>query len=55
VAEGVTTAKAVADCASEMKIDMPICTAVNQILHHAATVDDIIRELLARHLKPESY
>jgi glycerol-3-phosphate dehydrogenase (NAD(P)+) len=55
VAEGVTTAKAVADCAIEMKIDMPICIAVNQILHHAATVDDIIKELLARHLKLESY
>jgi glycerol-3-phosphate dehydrogenase (NAD(P)+) len=55
VAEGITTAKAVADCANEMNIDMPICSAVNKILHHAATVDDIVKELLARHLKPESY
>jgi len=55
VAEGVTTARAVADCAREMNLEMPICTSVNQILHHAATVDDIISELLSRHLKPESY
>lgn len=54
VAEGITTARAVADCARNMNIDMPICAAVNRILHHAATVDDIIQELLSRHLKPES-
>ncbi|MBI3440264.1 MAG: NAD(P)-dependent glycerol-3-phosphate dehydrogenase [Proteobacteria bacterium] len=53
VAEGITTAKAVASCARDLKIDMPICIAVNQILHHAATVDDIVAELLSRHLRPE--
>ena len=54
VAEGVSTAQAVATAAKHWQVDMPICAAVNQILHHAADVDDIIRELLARHLKPES-
>lgn len=54
IVEGVTTARAVAKAAVQLKIDMPICTAVDRILHHAATVDDIVAELLARHLKPES-
>jgi len=55
VTEGVATARAVDDCAGKMGIDMPICSAVNRILHHAACVDDIVKELLSRHLKPESY
>ncbi|MCE9507284.1 MAG: NAD(P)-dependent glycerol-3-phosphate dehydrogenase [Alphaproteobacteria bacterium] len=54
VSEGVTTAKAVADGAKAMGIDMPISLAVNNILHHGATVDDIVKELLSRHLKFES-
>ena len=54
VTEGITTAKAVADCAAKMDIDMPISVSVNNILHHGASVDDIVRELLSRHLKFES-
>lgn len=54
VAEGVTTAEAVASAALALSIDMPICDAVNKILHHAAVVDDIVKELLSRHLRFES-
>ena len=51
VAEGVATAQALAAHAGN--VDMPICHAVDQILHKRADVDFIIRELLSRHLKPE--
>ncbi len=54
VAEGVTTAKAVAKIAGTLNVEMPICDAVNRILHHAIPVDDIIQSLLARGLKYES-
>jgi glycerol-3-phosphate dehydrogenase (NAD(P)+) len=53
VTEGVSTAKAAVRFAEERGVDMPICRAVNLILHHAASVDDIVRELLSRHLKHE--
>lgn len=54
VAEGVTTAQAVAGYASKYKVDMPICLGVNAVLHHKAVVDDVIGGLLSRDLKTES-
>lgn len=54
VTEGVTTAKAVAGVAAALNIDMPICLAVNKILHHSVPVEDVIKSLLARDLKYES-
>lgn len=54
VTEGVATAHAVAEAAKNLDIEMPICAAVDRILHHAAAVDDIVTELLSRHLKTES-
>ena len=48
VAEGVWTARSVAALASARGIDMPICQAVNAILHHGAAVDDAIEALLSR-------
>lgn len=53
VAEGVATAKAVAAEAAERKIDMPICNAVNDLLHNNKPLDDIINNLLSRDLKTE--
>lgn len=54
VAEGVSTAKALAVHAVTHKVDMPICLAVDAILHKGAGVDDIVTGLLARELKEES-
>lgn len=54
VAEGVSTAKAVAAFAQKHGIDAPICRAVDDILHKGANVDDVITGLLSRHLKFES-
>jgi glycerol-3-phosphate dehydrogenase (NAD(P)+) len=48
VAEGVHTAKAVARLSAEQNIDMPICQAMDRILHHGASVNEEIEALLAR-------
>jgi glycerol-3-phosphate dehydrogenase (NAD(P)+) len=53
VAEGVPTAKAVTALAAKLNIDMPICAAVNAILHEGAGVEATIGALLARPFKPE--
>jgi glycerol-3-phosphate dehydrogenase (NAD(P)+) len=54
VAEGVATARALAIAAHKSGIDMPICGAVDHILHHGATVADMIQDLLSRAIKTES-
>jgi glycerol-3-phosphate dehydrogenase (NAD(P)+) len=46
--EGVATAQSVAELAASLKIDMPICTAINDILHKNADIDLVIKGLLAR-------
>jgi len=48
VSEGVYTAQAVTRMAAELKIDLPICEAVHQIVSGKASVDDAIAALLAR-------
>jgi len=53
VAEGVTTAAAVAELARRLGIDMPIVAAVDAILHHGAAIDNAISGLLARPFRPE--
>jgi len=53
VAEGVTTAPAVLTRAQQLKVEMPICTAVNAILHEGAGVDDTIAAVLSRPLRAE--
>jgi glycerol-3-phosphate dehydrogenase (NAD(P)+) len=53
VAEGVTTAKAVCKLATALNIEMPICFAVNGILHQGENIDGIIASLLSRKLKHE--
>jgi glycerol-3-phosphate dehydrogenase (NAD(P)+) len=53
VVEGAATAPAVLERAAKLGIEMPICTAVDAILHHGADLDDSIRALLARPLRRE--
>jgi glycerol-3-phosphate dehydrogenase (NAD(P)+) len=53
VAEGYYTAPVVADVARRHGVEMPICTAVAQVLHHGAEVEATIRALLARPLRGE--
>lgn len=54
VSEGVTTSWAVADYAEAQGVDMPICLAVREILHHGADVGMIVSGLLSRELKKEN-
>ena len=53
VAEGVTTAPAVLTRADELGVEMPICAAVNAILHQGAGIEDTIKAVLARPLRSE--
>jgi glycerol-3-phosphate dehydrogenase (NAD(P)+) len=53
VVEGEATAPAVLARAARYKIEMPICAAVDAILHGGADLDDAIRALLARPLRRE--
>ena len=53
VAEGVFTAKAVTDLAKKINIEMPICSAINDILNHEADVDEKINALLSRPFREE--
>ena len=48
VAEGVWTAAAIDRLAADLAIEMPISSAVNQVLHAGADVNEAIRGLLAR-------
>ncbi len=53
VVEGQATAPAILARAARLGIEMPICATVDAILHGGAAVDDAIRALLARPLRPE--
>jgi glycerol-3-phosphate dehydrogenase (NAD(P)+) len=53
VAEGYYTAPVVAEVARRHGVEMPICTAVAEVLHHGADVEATIRALLARPLRGE--
>jgi glycerol-3-phosphate dehydrogenase (NAD(P)+) len=53
VVEGEATAPAVLARAERLHIEMPICTAVDAILHRGAGLDEAIRALLARPLRRE--
>jgi glycerol-3-phosphate dehydrogenase (NAD(P)+) len=54
VAEGVTAAVAVRALARHHRIDMPIATAVDRVLHEGLPVRDAVEGLLAREPKSES-
>jgi glycerol-3-phosphate dehydrogenase (NAD(P)+) len=53
VVEGEATAPAVLARAARHQIEMPICAAVDAILHRGADLDETIRTLLARPLRRE--
>ena len=53
VTEGVTTAVSAVSLAARLGVDMPLCEAVNNLLHHGADLDETIRGLLARPFKAE--
>ena len=53
VAEGVPTAGVVVELARQHGIEMPICEAVNAIVHGRSSADDEITKLLARPIRPE--
>lgn len=53
VAEGVSTAREVAQLADRMGIEMPITQAVNAILHHDMPAAEAVTQLLSRDPKPE--
>jgi glycerol-3-phosphate dehydrogenase (NAD(P)+) len=53
VVEGEATAPAVLRRAARQNIEMPICTAVDAILHKGANLDEAIKGLLARPLRRE--
>ena len=54
VAEGVYTASSVTDLAGRLDVDMPICVAIDGVLHQFADIDSTIAELLARPFKAEA-
>jgi glycerol-3-phosphate dehydrogenase (NAD(P)+) len=53
IAEGVSSAAAIAALARRLGIDMPIVSAVDAILHHGADIDEAIAGLLARPFRDE--
>jgi glycerol-3-phosphate dehydrogenase (NAD(P)+) len=53
VAEGVSTARAVAALAQKIGVDMPICTAIDALLHHGLNARDAVEQLLARDPRQE--
>ncbi len=55
VAEGVEAARLVAEWAEGLGVEMPICQAVNRVLHQGADIRETIRELMSRPLKEEFY
>jgi glycerol-3-phosphate dehydrogenase (NAD(P)+) len=54
VAEGVFSAASVVALAKKLNVDMPICTAVDQVINHHADIDTTIAGLLSRPFRAES-
>lgn len=53
VAEGVTAARATRRLAAHHGVEMPICTAVDRVLHEGLPVRDAVAELLRREPRTE--
>jgi glycerol-3-phosphate dehydrogenase (NAD(P)+) len=54
VAEGVHTAPALQILARNLEVELPICAAVDAILHRGASIDDVLSALLARPFRAEA-
>lgn len=52
-AEGVATARAVADIADRLDVDMPITRAVVAVVDQGARIEQVTSALLARSIRPE--
>lgn len=52
-AEGVATARAVAELAARLGVDMPIARAVVAVVDHGARIEEVTTALLARSVRPE--
>ncbi|MPN13598.1 Glycerol-3-phosphate dehydrogenase [NAD(P)+] [bioreactor metagenome] len=48
VAEGVSTAREVVGLAGRIGVEMPICEAVNALLHDGRNARDVVEQLLSR-------
>ena len=53
VVEGVATAAAVVRLAARLGVEMPICEAVEKVLHHGVAIDAMTTQLLHRPYKDE--
>ncbi|WP_290817804.1 NAD(P)H-dependent glycerol-3-phosphate dehydrogenase [Ferrovibrio sp.] len=54
VAEGVHTARAIEALAGRHGVDMPICAAVDAVLHKSRAIDETLAALLARPFRTEA-
>ena len=54
VAEGAVNARSVTQLARRLGVEMPICEAVNAILHDGLSIQDAAQALLTRPIKAES-
>ncbi|HYM34378.1 MAG TPA: NAD(P)H-dependent glycerol-3-phosphate dehydrogenase, partial [Steroidobacteraceae bacterium] len=54
VVEGVHAAEAVHEVASKLKVEMPICEQVFDVLYKNVTPKDAVKQLMSRELKAES-
>ena len=54
VAEGIYTASSVTNLASQIGVDVPICSAVNNIIKNVTDIEAAIAGLLSRPLKEET-
>lgn len=54
VAEGAVNARSVTQLARRLGVEMPICEAVNAILHDGLSIQDAVQALLTRPIKAES-
>lgn len=52
-AEGVATARAVAELAAALGVDMPITRSVVDVVDHGAGIEEVTSALLARSVRPE--
>lgn len=52
-AEGVATARAVADLAERLDVDMPITRSVVAVVDHGASIEHVTTALLSRSVRPE--
>ena len=54
ISEGAYTARIVVEMAQDLGIEMPICSAVNEIVEEITEVDEAIERLLARPIRAEN-